>query len=124
MARVVGHTVKNISHFLKFPMDQEKTWTVAGADLMNGVKTLYHFKRHGEGPGRPFIFDKSVPIEELYQFVLSAEFRDYFFECDKTVDKLNKAADEREAEAERLRLERKREREQAPVSTPKRARKR
>jgi hypothetical protein len=68
--------------------EQKSLWMTGGADLMRAVKTLYFLQKNpNEFPPHCMMFDTSIPVEELYEFLSSNEFKELFFKLD-TISKL------------------------------------
>lgn len=78
---------------------QKKLWGNGGADLMRAVKTLYFLqKNQDEVPPYSIMFDTAIPVEELYNFLVSDEFKEIFFKLDTISKLISEEADVRNNE--------------------------
>lgn len=94
-------------------MDQKanQLWTYAAAEFFGGLKSICHFEKHAEVKGVPaMIFDTEFSADELHQFLVSDNMKQYLYAFENKARDLKKAADERKAEEAKAAEERSKKR--------------
>src|SRR3989344_8525955 len=83
----------------------DNLWVTTGAPLLDGIKRLYHYSKHGNTGDHPMTFDHDVPTDELYDFIRSKDFEIYFFKIVKHMDQVVENANKINSESKQDKLE-------------------